>query len=92
MSSHHLELNPDKAELLYFPGKSCLMHLTISIDNSLVASVGVILASPTSHCSDCEAGYGSPAWRPRAVKIRVRFGTGDRPIGETGSIRTVECL
>ena len=48
------------------------------------ACVRVILASPTYHCPDSGAGYGSPAWRPRAVKVRVRFGTGDRPIGETG--------
>ena len=55
MSAHHLKLNPDKTELLFFPTKSCPMrNLTIPIDNALVTSVttaknlGVILDSQLS--------------------------------------------
>ena len=55
MSAHHLKLNPDKTELLFFPAKSCPMQdLTISIDNALVTSVptarnlGVVLDSQLS--------------------------------------------
>ena len=55
MTAHHLKLNPDKTELLFFPGKACLtQELTISIDNALVTSVptaknlGVVLDSQMS--------------------------------------------
>ena len=55
MSAHHLKLNPDKTELLFFPAKSSPMRdLTISIDNALVTSVptaknlGVVLDSQLS--------------------------------------------
>ena len=55
MSNHHLKLNQDKTELLFFPAKSSpTRELTISVDNTLVSSVptarnlGVVLDSHLS--------------------------------------------
>jgi hypothetical protein len=37
MSAHHLKLNLDKTELLFLPGKACLLQdLSITVDNSMV--------------------------------------------------------
>ena len=37
MSAHHLKLNLDKIELLFLPGKACLLKdLFITVDNSTV--------------------------------------------------------
>ena len=38
MLAHHLKLNLDKPELLFLPGKACLLQdLSITVDNSTVS-------------------------------------------------------
>ena len=38
MKAHHLKLNLNKKELLFLPGKACLLQdLSITVDNSMVS-------------------------------------------------------
>lgn len=64
MSTHHLKLNLDITELLFFPGKACpLQDFSITVDNSTMAmslsqsakNIGVTLENTLSFPSNIKA-------------------------------------
>jgi hypothetical protein len=62
MSTEHLKLNLDKMELLFLPGKACLLQdLSIMVDNSMVfpsqsaKNLGVTLDKTLSFSANIKA-------------------------------------